>query len=438
MKFFKKVFIYVAIYIVMICLFSISMIAAYALPNERIRDNIKESEAHILMSSGNNNPLFGSYITGMQLDAFTDMLILDISINKGKSEDEAIVNRAFENSWFSENDNMVVSIEESLYNDDVYNNYGYSRYWHGIQIIVRPLLLVFNYEEIKALFMIVMFVLLGIAMMLIKNNLSALHAIGFLISMVMVGFSVVSISLQYIGIFAITLMTVIIINVLYKHNKDKLFPYLFFIVGGCTTFFDLLTAPIITLGLPLILIIMLKIKREKDMKLMSIIKIMIGYSILWVIAYAVTFVTKWGIASLVLHRDEFTVAVNQLLFRVNGTEEYPTTKIGAIKENLKFLKNKIFVSTMFVLFIIWIPLFVKYRKKIKEMKSIICICLIAIYPYIWYVAFSNHSTIHAWFTYRAQVITIFGFLGILSETIDFNKIRIKNNNNALDLEEKNG
>ena len=84
--------------------------------------------------------------------------------------------------------------------------------------------------------MIVMFVLLGIAMMQIKNNLSALNAIGFLISMVMVGFSVVSISLQYIGIFAITLMTVIIINILYKHNKDKLFPYLFFIVGGCTTF----------------------------------------------------------------------------------------------------------------------------------------------------------------------------------------------------------
>lgn len=438
MRFIKKMFTYIAIYIVMISLFSISMIAVYALPNGRIRDNIKESEAHILMSSGNNNPLFGSYITGMQLDAFTDMLILDISINKGKSEDEAVVNRAFENSWFSENDNMVLSIEESLYMDNIYNNYGYSRYWHGIQTIIRPLLIIFNYEEIKALFMVVMSIFLGVAMLLIKRNLSAVHAVAFLMSMIMVGFSVVSISLQYVGIFAITLVAVILINILYMHNKEKLFPYLFFIIGGCTTFFDLLTAPVITLGLPLIIVIMLKNRKDEDMKFISFVKTLIGYSMVWAIAYAITFVTKWGIASLVLHRDEFSVAVNQLLFRVNGSEEFQTTRMGAIKENLKYINNKVFILIMLMSFIAWIPLFIKHRKKLKNMKNIVFIGLIAIYPYIWYVAFSNHSSIHAWFTYRAQVISIFGFLGILSESIDFEKIKNKENKDIENLEGKNG
>lgn len=438
MRFIKKMFTYIAIYIVMISLFSISMIAVYALPNGRIRDNIKESEAHILMSSGNNNPLFGSYITGMQLDAFTDMLILDISINKGKSEDEAVVNRAFENSWFSENDNMVLSIEESLYMDNIYNNYGYSRYWHGIQTIIRPLLIIFNYEEIKALFMVVMSIFLGVAMLLIKRNLSAVHAVAFLMSMIMVGFSVVSISLQYVGIFAITLVAVILINILYMHNKEKLFPYLFFIIGGCTTFFDLLTAPVITLGLPLIIVIMLKNRKDEDMKFISFVKTLIGYSMVWAIAYAITFVTKWGIASLVLHRDEFSVAVNQLLFRVNGSEEFQTTRMGAIKENLKYINNKVFILIMLMSFIAWIPLFIKHRKKLKNMKNIVFIGLIAIYPYIWYVAFSNHSSIHAWFTYRAQVISIFGFFGILSESIDFEKIKNKKNKDIENLEGKNG
>lgn len=438
MRFIKKMFTYIAIYIVMISLFSIGMIAVYALPNGRIRDNIKESEAHILMSSGNNNPLFGSYITGMQLDAFTDMLILDISINKGKSEDEAIVNRAFENSWFSENDNMVLSIEESLYMDNIYNNYGYSRYWHGIQTIIRPLLIVFNYEEIKALFMVIMSIFLGVAMLLIKRNLSGVHAVAFLMSMIIVGFSVVSISLQYVGIFAITLIAVILINILYMHNKEKFLPYLFFIIGGCTTFFDLLTAPVITLGLPLIIVIMLKNRKDEDIKFKSFIKTMIVYSMVWAIAYAITFVTKWGIASLVLHRDEFSVAVNQLLFRVNGSEEFQTTRMGAIKENLKYINNKVFILIMLMSFIAWIPLFIKHRKKLKDMKNIVFIGLIAIYPYIWYVAFSNHSSIHAWFTYRAQVISIFGFLGILSESIDFEKIKNKENKDIENLEGKNG
>ena len=38
---------------------------------------------------------------------------------------------------------------------------------------------------------------------------------------------------------------------------------------------------------------------------------------------------------------------------------------------------------------------------------------VSLYPYLWYIAFSNHSQIHYFFTYRAQVVTVFGVLAVL-------------------------
>ncbi len=88
-----------------------------------------------------------------------------------------------------------------------------------------------------------------------------MHAMAFLFSMLAVCFFIVPSSLQYTGVFALTLLSVILVNLLYKMNKENLYSYLFFIMGGCTTFFDLLTSPLITLGIPLIIVVLLKNKK---------------------------------------------------------------------------------------------------------------------------------------------------------------------------------
>ena len=117
---------------------------------------------------------------------------------------------------------------------------------------------------------------------------------------------------------------------------------MFFVVGGLATFFDLLTVPIITLGIPLTLLILLQNKQDFNIK-KSIIEI-IKLSILWVIGYVMIFVSKWVIASIILQKDAITVAINQIFFRVNGSEDYPATRLGAIKENLKMIFNDIKMS----------------------------------------------------------------------------------------------
>ena len=384
----KKISSYIILFLIMIVVFSIAMIGTYLLPNERIRAHIAESKE--LLINQNGNPLFTDYIKGANLDVFTDLLIMNTAMNKGKTEDESVFIRAFENSRYSnEEDNSYTSLQETVENPDIHNNQEYSRYWHGIQTIIRPLLLFFNYEEIRYIFMILIFVLLGISLLLINKNISFMHSMAFLVSMLAVCIFIVPMSIQYSAIFIITLLAVIIVNLLHKKQKAKFIPYLFFIIGGLTTFFDLLTAPLLTLGIPLIIEVLLR-SREESLSIKKAFLEIIKLSILWAIAYGTIFFAKWVIASLIMQKDLITVAINQILFRTNGSEEYPATKIGAIVENFTYLYNNVLLACGIVTIIGWIIALIKTRKNKINWKKILILLIISIYPYVWYMVFAGH------------------------------------------------
>lgn len=417
----KQFFVYFILFISMIVIFCLGMIISYVLPNNRIQAHISEDENVLLRESG--NLFFGEYIESAKLDDYTDLVIMNIAMNKGKTENESVFVRAFENSLYSEDKMTQYDIMEKTLNDkDLYNNQEYARYWHGIQTVVRPLLLFLNYEEIRYLFMLIMFILFIIAILMIYKNLSVWHALSFAFSMLAINFFIIPMSLQYTSVFAIMLVTVILVNYIYQKKKEKLLPYLFFIVGGCTTFMDLLTAPLVTLGIPLIIVTLLRNKEKSNIK-DTIIQI-IKFSILWTISYGVVFVAKWIIASIVLKQNIIIQAINQIIFRTNGSEEYPATPIGAILKNLKVLYNTVFLASGIIIGIIWFINLIK-RRNIKGIKGSIPLLLISIYPYVWYAVIAGHSTIHAFFTYRIQVITIFGFLCAMLECTSLSKEKCK-------------
>lgn len=418
----KEILNYIIIFIAMLTIFCLAMIITYALPNDRIRAHIDESKD--VLWNLNGNPLFQRDIEVAQLDAFTDLLIMNTAMNKGKSENESILIRAFENSRYSnEEENQQESLLKTIEDSETYNNQEYSRYWHGIQTIVRPLLLFFNYEEIRYLFYILMFLLLGIAFISVYKNLNIAHGIALILTMTLVGFFIVPASIQYTGVFAITLINIILVNVLYRIKKENLYPYLFFIMGGLTTFLDLLTAPLLTLGVPLIYVILLKHKENCNIKkaIWDVIKL----SILWCVSYGAIFFAKWVIASVVLQKNLISVAINQILFRTNGSETYPATRLGAIKENVGFLWNNIILGIFILIAIVWCVLMIKNRKNLKNLKILIPVLIVTVYPYVWYMTFAGHSTIHAWFTFRIQAIAILGVFTAMIECIDEEKVKDK-------------
>ena len=57
--------------------------------------------------------------------------------------------------------------------------------------------------------------------------------------------------------------------------------------------------------------------------------------------------------------------------------------------------------------------FFLWRKNRKRAGKYALILLVCTYPYLWYLALANHSQVHCFFTFRAQMITAFGILVVL-------------------------
>lgn len=418
----KKILKYLLVYVCIALLFLALMIATYLLPNNRIRAHVVESVDILKQEGIGYSPFF--FQGGSTLDTHTDALILNIALNQGMNESN--IKNAVENSFYEDETRQGVSSLEAALQDGIINNHEYSRYWHGIQVIIRPLLLFFNYSEIRYIIMIVTFCLLGIVFSMIGKELGLRYSIAFSITISLMYIVLIPMSIQYSSIFIISLIAMIAVMLLYKMNKQKYINILFFVIGAFTTFFDLLTYPIVTLAFPIILAVIYENKNGKNLLQQLLFTIRLG--VLWAIGYALLFFTKWLIASIILNKDAITLAINELLFRVNGNEKYPVSRIDAVKGNFDYFFVPIAKYMFLIIIVVWCILFAVYRKKIKECKVIIPLMCIAIVPYIWYILFAGHSSIHSFFTNRIQAMTVFALLCSMAETINFDKISRKDCN----------
>ena len=107
---------------------------------------------------------------------------------------------------------------------------------------------------------------------------------------------------------------------------------------------------------------------------------------------------------------------------MNGNEQYPVKRLEVIKKNFEIFYNPIAKYIVIGITIIWGIMFVLYRKPIKNFNILIPLLCISIVPYIWYIAFAGHSSIHCWFTYKIQAMSIFAILSAMFYTIDENQI----------------
>ena len=104
----------------------------------------------------------------------------------------------------------------------------------------------------------------------------------------------------------------------------------------------------------------------------------------------------------------FADAFQAIFFRVEGNQEYPVNRIMAIGKNLFFLMGTEGIKILFPILLITLVGFLvmvwKLRKKAVELLPLI---VTACMPYVWYFVLANHSYIHGFFTYRAQMVTLF-------------------------------
>lgn len=200
-----------------------------------------------------------------------------------------------------------------------------------------------------------------------------------------------------------------------------------------TSFFDLLTNPIITLFIPLLTVLLLKKERNLKSDIFFILKLCIS----WGIGYILMWALKWTLADLIYQKGTWENAINQIFFRINkiGYTGISIPVIDAIKYNFLMCKSinlkylGIGIAPCVILPIIYILYKIIPNGKIvvtkKSINNSFPFFLISISPIIWYLVVNNHSYYHWFFTYRNLSIFLIGFNLFIIEFIQV-KERVKN------------
>ena len=434
----KKVIHYIGIFILVLTLLLISLLATMKIPKKAIETNLKKSTEYFSNKSTIEMLQLRREYTYLHLWSESALLNIINCVDTDNVLESVMLDRYYQ----SEIDNPNIDFIDVVQNNKEPNTQ-YLRYWHGSMTLLRPCLIFFSIQEIFNInYVIINILFFTLLIILLKKNKKL--ALLYVISMIMIVFPMVAISLLYSWTFYIMIITSIIAIFIEKKGNEALFK-LFFITGIVTCFFDFLTTEIITLYVPILFVLFLRKQENKNFDFKESFKFVLKASLIWGLAYASMFLAKWLLASLVLKTNAFQYVSDNLKLRINGTENIITLKelysnviplnfwtlypIGNIKGTKRQIRLFFGIILVLVLLIDW--------KNINKKKYSILMLLIATIPYARYLVLANHSYKHFFFTFREQIITIIAIGLFIIENFNYNlwckKIRIKKHKS---LEEK--
>ncbi|MCI8309030.1 MAG: hypothetical protein HFJ45_02220 [Clostridia bacterium] len=405
----KKVGKFIAVFFILLGVFVTLLIVTSIFPSKWIEKNVKES-ANILIKEGNRKNIFSiSSFQYQEFDNYSDALMINTAysidnktplysaltakkdyipgVTKTINEDK--VGELSSSSKYEEHDEVAELLD--TVNGEAPEAFEYAKYWHGYLVILRPLLLLFNYWQIRILLIVILSLLAIWLLYLIATKISKAIASIFFISLIQIEYFYIGLSLLNSSMLLIMMISSIFLIKRYK--KIKNFSLFFFVIGILVGFFDLLDIPLITFGGPLIIYFVLKCKLQKIEIKEGILEI-IKFGILWLFGYALMWISKWILIDIVYGRNILSTALGQVLYRTVGENISPLT---AISVNL--LKT---VIPIIINLILLEYLLMRYCKKItkENLRKSVLFFIIALMPIVWYIFLSNHSYYHYFFTYR--------------------------------------
>lgn len=298
-----------------------------------------------------------------------------------------------------------------MHGDNIEDSYEYARYWHGYLGILRPLLALFNYSGIRIILFIATLICIITLIVLLCKKVNIKSGIIYGIGLLAINIFIVSRSINEILIFLLAFISSIIL--LLKKDVKKNIGIFFFIIGSISNFIDLLTAPLVTLGLTAITYFLIIQKKEENASVKQYILDILKIGISWTLGYGATWLAKWVITEIIYNRPIISQAIEQALFRSDvptykGIELF--TPFDVIKRNISYLSNIVMVVIGLIILTYLVVIMIKnYKKKInvkENVKECFPFVLIFFFPIVWYIAIKQHSYTHVYFTYRLLVISI--------------------------------
>ena len=401
----KRFCIYLWFVIVMVCTMVLLMWGVYSISIEKIKPNAVKSAETISVTPVNSRKSYK--IPGMYFDTWTDSRMINMASflgQYGAFKDSLLAPRMHYD--FIPYINVLCAVKSN--NTDGGEIRYYPRFWQGWLIFLKPLLIFFDLAQIRIINGIVQLMLLMFVLFLMYKKLGIRYCLAFVTSILFLN----PVNSWKCLEFATDVNIMLLASLWVLLNKNPHDNYMFFIIGIVTISFDWLTYPLITLGIPLIIYILLHKRNFKDN-----IKCVVKNSFLWLLGYALMWSSKWGVATIFTEENILNDVLSSILHRSYGI--WPTdggltssdiTYSNAIIVNFKqifcegsFYYIGCFIASMLIYYVF------KPFKFIKNIQALI-ILGIGCMPFVWYAVLINHSVHHSWMAHKILVITIYAVL----------------------------
>ena len=396
----------------------ILMIMAMLIPKSSVITSVANS-VHTFVEEG-SYPYANQDYQNSKMDNFTDGAMFNYAICEG---DTNIFRRVAANYYYAYVDkNQMESFVSYIWEEDGYCIADYSRYWNGFMVILRPLLIKFSYSDIRIINSIAQLSLLVCISVLLTEKKKKAMIIPLIMTYFYLMPQAVAYSLQYSTVFYIGYIGVLFVLLISdKTNSEWSMIELFMIIGICTSYFDLFTYPLFTLGIPLVTYLYIA-NDDKPLPIKRNIISIFSCSFVWCIGYAVMWSAKWVISVVTLGLGTFDVVIQEIKLRLVGGADEGVSGVTAIIENIEMLNKPVYLYVLFLTLIISIAAILYRRVKVIEYGPfILSMMFIMIYPFAWYVVVAEHSAVHAFFTYRELGIAIYAFFSLAAYVVSRKK-----------------
>ena len=424
----KKILLHIAVFAAAILILWGMLIVTSCIPNSAIRDNVMNSA--LFYTDKDAFEFDDSERYNAVSDNYADSILLNVMWNIKSSSPfvSSLDTKYYDGENYGENWGLYQAVNGTMPNTD------YTRYWHGSVVFIRPLMLFTDVSGVKAISFTVLLLLITatLAMLIVKKHYFA--AVSLLISLLGVQFWNVRLSLEYIPAFIVCFALCPLY--IFLEKKGDIFLTLLSVAGGAMiAFFDFLTTETITILVPLALVFIIRNDKKRLGGFKENFLLTVKCGLCWGISYVMSYVVKWTAASLVTGENKFSTAFSAAGVRLYGDTGEAVMPIykqipAAVAANLSTLfggteRIEVLNTAIGLLgtVLIFGGIFLFFRGKKKNSVLALTLVVIMIIPYARYMVLSNHSYLHEFFTYRAQLTVILCLCAAVLYNIDLSTFK---------------
>ena len=384
----------------------------YTLPVNKIDLNVEKS-AYTIQKEG-TYPHLVTWATS-QLDNWTDSIMLMESANSFTTSPVTDAMNVPRGSILNHNPFETI-VAHYVSGAPYERSRTYPRYWHGYLVFLKPLLAIIDYETIRIINGVIQLIAVILVCMLLYKKGHSLAVGSFIIAYLMLMPFALAKSIQFSSCFYVFIVGCLSLLLLNDEKRRTRAYNVFLFCGILTAFFDFLTYPISTFGVPMLFYLFLSDTESTETKLCATVK----NGLFWCIGFIGMWVSKWIISSIITGNDIIENGIGAVVKRTSSVGPDGTTKYSIVACEIKnyttFLNTPVTIVAIVFLGYLILKCIIRKNLSLKNtVRTLIPFLLTGFAPIVWYAFATNHSMIHYWFTNKACVITVLSiFLGIIS------------------------